>query len=139
MGKVMVKKIKGMPLDTTFTRKHHSMIDSSYFNYVQEGMRSAVMTGTSTGADVQGVEVCGKTGTAQNAGADHSIFMCFAPRQNPKICLLIFVENGGHGATVAVPLAGLLLEKYLFGKIAENHIWKEENLLKTNLMYFVSP
>jgi penicillin-binding protein 2 len=135
----LVKKIKGMPLDTTFTRKNYSMIDSSYFNYVQEGMRDAVMTGTSTGADVQGVEVCGKTGTAQNAGADHSIFMCFAPRQNPKICLLIFVENGGHGATVAVPLAGLLLEKYLFGKIAENHIWKEENLLKINLMRYVSP
>lgn len=135
----LVKKIKGAPLDTTFTRKHYSMIDSSYFNYIQEGMRSAVMRGTSTGADVQGVEVCGKTGTAQNAGADHSIFMCFAPRQDPKICLLIFVENGGHGATVAVPLASLLLEKYLFGKIADNRIWKEESLLKINLMRYVSP
>jgi len=97
------------------------------------------MHGTSTGVDIPGIEVCGKTGTAQNAGADHSIFMCFAPRQNPKICLLIFVENGGFGATVAVPMASLLLEKYLNGSIAENRIWKEENLLKTNLMHFVSP
>ncbi|HET9570668.1 MAG TPA: penicillin-binding protein 2 [Bacteroidales bacterium] len=135
----LVKRVKGTTLDTLYTRKNFTMIDSSYFNYVQEGMRGAVVSGTSTGVDVPGIEVCGKTGTAQNAGPDHSIFMCFAPRQNPKICLLIFVENGGFGATVAVPMASLLLEKYLKGSIAENRLWKEENLLKINLMRFVSP
>jgi len=135
----LVKKIKGAPLDTAYTRKHFTRIDSTYFSYIQEGMRGAVLRGTSTGVDVPGIEVCGKTGTAQNAGADHSIFMCFAPRQHPTICLLIFVENGGFGATVAVPMASLLLEKYLKGSIAENRIWKEENLLKINLMRFVSP
>jgi len=135
----LVKKVKGTALDTLYTRKNFSMIDSSYFNYIQEGMRGAVVSGTSTGVDVPGIEVCGKTGTAQNAGSDHSIFMCFAPRQNPKICLLIFVENGGFGATVAVPMASLLLEKYLKGSIAGNRLWIEENLLKINLMRFVSP
>ncbi len=135
----LVKNVKGSPLDTLYSRKHYTMVDSTYFNYIQEGMRGAVVSGTSTGVDVPGIEVCGKTGTAQNAGADHSIFMCFAPRQNPKICLLIFVENGGFGATVAVPMASLLLEKYLIGSIAENRIWKEENLLKINLMRYVSP
>lgn len=135
----LVKKIKGTPLDTAYTRKHFTRIDSTYFSYIQEGMRGAVLRGTSTGVDVPGIEVCGKTGTAQNAGADHSIFMCFAPRQQPTICLLIFVENGGFGATVAVPMASLLLEKYLKGSIAADRIWKEENLLKINLMRFVSP
>jgi penicillin-binding protein 2 len=135
----LVKKVKGTLLDTLYTRKNYTMVDSTYFSYIQEGMRGAVVSGTSTGVDVPGIEVCGKTGTAQNTGADHSIFMCFAPRQNPKICLLIFVENGGFGATVAVPMASLLLEKYLKGSIAENRIWKEENLLKINLMRYVSP
>ncbi|MCX6307391.1 MAG: penicillin-binding transpeptidase domain-containing protein, partial [Bacteroidia bacterium] len=85
----LVKNVKGAPLDTVYTNKRYTMVDSTYFNYIQEGMRGAVVSGTSTGVDVPGIEVCGKTGTAQNAGADHSIFMCFAPRQNPKICLLM--------------------------------------------------
>jgi len=87
---------------------------------------------------VPGIDVCGKTGTAQNSGADHSIFMCFAPMQDPKICLLVFVENGGFGASVAVPMASLLLEKYLNGSVAPGRIWKEEMLLRTNMMNFVS-
>jgi penicillin-binding protein 2 len=136
----LVKKIKGGVLDTMYTHKNYTKIDSSYFRYIQEGMLGAVLHGTSTGVTVPGIDVCGKTGTAQNtAGSDHSIFMCFAPMQDPKICLLIFVENGGFGATVAVPMASLLLEKYLKGSIEPNRIWKEENLLKTNLMHFVSP
>jgi len=134
----IVKNVKGGVLDTTYTRRHYTKVDSSYFRYIQEGMRGAVLHGTSTSVALPGIDVCGKTGTAQNAGADHSIFMCFAPMQNPKICLLVFVENGGFGATVAVPMASLLLEKYLKGSIASNRLWMEENLLNTNLMYFVS-
>ena len=135
----LVKKVKGEKLDTLYQRKHYSKVDSSYFKYIHEGMYGATQQGTATGVAVPGIEVCGKTGTAQNSGADHSIFMCFAPKQNPKICLLVFVENGGFGATVAVPMASLLLEKYLKGSIEPNRIWKEENLLKTNLMSFVTP
>lgn len=135
----LVKKIKGGQLDTLYQRKHYSKVDSSYFKYIHEGMYGATQKGTATGVAVPGIDVCGKTGTAQNSGADHSIFMCFAPKQNPKICLLVFVENGGFGATVAVPMASLLLEKYLKGSIEPSRIWKEENLLKTNLMSFVTP
>jgi penicillin-binding protein 2 len=135
----LVKGIKGGTLDPLYTQKHQTKIDSSMFRYVHEGMHSSTLHGTSTGVAVPGVDVCGKTGTAQNAGPDHSIFMCFAPMQDPKICILVFVENGGFGATVAVPMASLLLEKYLKGSIEPNRLWKEDNLLNTNLMSFVSP
>jgi penicillin-binding protein 2 len=135
----LVKKVKGVPLDTAYTRRHITPIDSTWFYYIQQGMFNATQRGTSTGVSIPGIDVCGKTGTAQNAGADHSIFMCFAPRQDPKICLLVFVENGGFGAEVAVPIASLLLEKYLRGAVDPSRIWKEENVLKTNLMSFVSP
>ncbi|MEA4840120.1 MAG: penicillin-binding protein 2 [Bacteroidales bacterium] len=134
----IVKKIKGGVLDTLYTRKHVTKIDSSNFKPVIEGMYESVMHGTSVGVAVPGINVCGKTGTAQNTGGkDHSIFMCFAPMENPRICLLVFVENGGFGASCAVPMASLLLEKYLTGKIADNRIWKEDILLNQNLMQFV--
>jgi len=134
----IVKKIKGGVLDTLYTRKHVTKIDSSNFKPVIQGMYESVMHGTSGGAAVPGFNVCGKTGTAQNTGGkDHSIFMCFAPMENPRICLLVFVENGGFGASCAVPMASLLLEKYLTGKIADNRIWKEDLLLNQNLMQFV--
>jgi len=135
----LVKKIKGGALDTLYTKRHETGIDAKNFDPVIQGMRGAVLGGTAGGVQIPGIEICGKTGTAQNtAGADHSIFMCFAPMQNPKICLLVFVENGGFGATNAVPIASLLLEKYLNGKVAENRLWIENRLLNTNLMYFVS-
>ncbi|MDD2611355.1 MAG: penicillin-binding transpeptidase domain-containing protein, partial [Bacteroidales bacterium] len=134
----IVKKIKGGVLDTLYTKRHVTMIDSSNFKPVIEGMYESVMHGTSVGVAVPGINVCGKTGTAQNTGGkDHSIFMCFAPMENPRICLLVFVENGGFGASCAVPMASLLLEKYLTGKIADNRIWKEDLLLNQNLMQFV--
>jgi penicillin-binding protein 2 len=134
----LVKKIKEGTLDGRYAQKQYTKVDSSYFTYVQQGMRDAVLHGTSTSVSLPGIDVCGKTGTAQNAGADHSIFMCFAPMQSPKICLLVFVENGGFGATVAVPMASLLLEKYLKGSIDPKRLWIENKLLNTNLMYFVS-
>jgi penicillin-binding protein 2 len=134
----LVRKVKGGSLDPLYRKKRYTKIDSVYFNPVIEGMRGAVLHGTSMGVAVPGIDVCGKTGTAQNAGADHSIFMCFAPMQKPKICMLVFVENGGFGATVAVPMASLLLEKYLKGSIDPSRLWIENNLLNTNLMHFVS-
>jgi len=134
----LVKSVKGEKLDTLYSKRRYTTIDSSYFNPVIEGMRGAVVSGTSMGVAVPGINICGKTGTAQNAGADHSIFMCFAPMENPKICLLVFVENGGFGATWGVPMASLLLEKYLKGSVASNRLWLEERLLNANLMQFVS-
>jgi len=134
----LVKSIKNGVLDTSYTKKQYTSIDSSNFNPIILGMHGAVLGGTSMAVSIPGIDVCGKTGTAQNAGADHSIFMCFAPMENPKICLLVFVENGGFGATTAVPMASLLLEKYLKGKIDKNRLWMEDRLLNQNIMQFVS-
>lgn len=133
----LVKRIKGATMDTIYTQKRYSGIDSVFFLPVIEGMHGAVLSGTARNVAVPGINICGKTGTAQNAGADHSIFMCFAPMEDPKICLLVFVENGGFGATLGVPMASLLIEKYLRGSIAENRLWIENRLLNTNIMQFV--
>ena len=132
----MVKAIEGESLDPRFTTPHRVSVDSVHFQPIVEGMRAAVTEsfGTSRGVAVPGIEVCGKTGTAQNAGVDHSIFMCFAPKENPQIALLVFIENGGFGATWAVPMASLLLEQYLKGDIAPNRKWMETRLLNANLM-----
>lgn len=132
----MVKAIEGESLDPRFTTPHRVSVDSVHFQPIVEGMRAAVTEsfGTSRGVAVPGIEVCGKTGTAQNAGVDHSIFMCFAPMENPQIALLVFIENGGFGATWAVPMASLLLEQYLKGDIAPNRKWMETRLLNANLM-----
>lgn len=135
----LVKKVKGGMLDTLYTKKHYTGIDQANFDPVIEGMRGAVLHGTSIGVSIPGINICGKTGTAQNAaGADHSIFMCFAPMENPKICILVFVENAGFGAAWSVPLASLLLEKYLKGSVDPYRKGIEDRLLNANLMQFVS-
>src|SRR5699024_5634449 len=93
------------------------------------GMRAAVTGGTCrvAGAILPDVEVCGKTGTAQNRGHDHSVFMGFAPMNNPKIAIAVYVENGGFGAVYGVPIGALMMEQYLKGKLSpENEIRAEE-------------
>jgi len=134
----LVKGVEGEVLDSTYKKNHITSIDPINFDPVVEGMRGAAIYGTASGVAVPGIEICGKTGTAQNTGApDHSIFMCFAPTEKPRIAMLVFVENGGFGATWAVPMASLLIEKYINGSIAENRLWMEDRLLNTNLMQFV--
>ena len=80
-------------------------------------MRSSVLGGTCKALGSMPFEVCGKTGTAQNRGQDHSVFMGFAPMNNPKIAIAVYVENGGFGADYGVPIGGLMMEKYLTGKL----------------------
>ncbi|MBO5846534.1 MAG: penicillin-binding protein 2 [Bacteroidales bacterium] len=132
----MVKAIEDEQIDEKYTTRHRVSVDSIHFEPIIQGMRGAVTAsyGTSRGVAIPGIEVCGKTGTAQNAGVDHSIFMCFAPKDNPQIAMLVFIENGGFGATWAVPMASLLLEQYLNGEIAPNRRWMETRLLNANLM-----
>ena len=81
-------------------------------------MRQAVTKGTATILNGTTYPVCGKTGTAENAGKDHSAFIGFAPMNHPKIAIAVYVEHGGFGADVAAPIAGLLMEKYLKGKLS---------------------
>ena len=114
----IVSKVEGRPLDTLYTRRHYTMVKPRYYNYIVRGMRSAVLSGTCRGASIPGIEVCGKTGTAQNRGRDHSVFLGFAPMYNPHIAISIYIENGGFGADFAVPIGGLMIEQYLKGKLS---------------------
>lgn len=99
-----------------FTQRINVGINSTYFNSVIEGMSRVVNQGGGTAiySKIPGIEMCGKTGTVQNPhGADHSVFVAFAPRNNPKIAIAVIVENSGYGATWSAPIASLLVEKYL--------------------------
>lgn len=114
----VVRKVQDEPLDTTFTRRHYTKAPRSAYEYVVAGMRSAVVGGTCHSANRGDFAICGKTGTAQNRGHDHSVFMGFAPMDNPKIAVAVYVENGGWGATYGVPLGALIMEKYINGKLS---------------------
>lgn len=128
----VVKQIQDTVIDTKYRIKHYSGINPRYYDPIREGMALSVLGGTSTAAALPGIEICGKTGTAQNPhGEDHSIFMAFAPRVNPKIAIAVYVENAGFGATYAAPIASLMIEKYLNRQIAPGRIRKETQLKNT--------
>ena len=114
----IVKEVKGQPLDKKYTEKHVTKAARSAYDYIVKGMRSSVMGGTCHSANRSDYEVCGKTGTAQNRGHDHSVFMGFAPMNNPKIAIAVYVENGGFGATFGVPIGALMMEQYINGKLS---------------------
>ena len=129
----IVKEIEDNELDSIYRNPRYPTIDREYYEMVVKGMRAAVdgSTGSATcrmaGAILPGVEVCGKTGTAQNRGKDHSVFMGFAPMDNPKIAIAVYVENGGFGATYGVPIGAMMMDQYLHGKLSpENEIRAEE-------------
>lgn len=135
----VVKEIQDMPLDTLYTRRRYPTIDSHYYEYVAEGMRGAVIGSpygaTCRGANLPDIEVCGKTGTAENPhGKDHSIFMGFAPYHQPKVAICVFVENAGFGATYAVPIGRLMIEKYLNREISEADKMLEEAMINTVIL-----
>jgi len=116
----VVKKVKDEPMDTLYTNKHYTLAKRSAYDLVIQGMKSSVEKGTCKSAKNPDYQVCGKTGTAQNRGHDHSIFMGFAPMDNPKIAIAVYVENGGFGATFGVPIGALMMEQYINGELSEN-------------------
>lgn len=127
----IIKKIKGQKIDPKFTTKNKTTIDTKYFQPVIDGLFDVYNKGTASHLKVEGLEICGKTGTAENFAKvygkrvklkDHSIFVAFAPRINPKIAIAVFVENGGFGATIAGPIASLMIEKYLKDKITRKDL-----------------
>jgi penicillin-binding protein 2 len=122
--------------DLRFTAKHKISIDSVNFEYIINGMDQAVNGddgATATVAAIKDIVVCGKTGTAQNAqGEDHSIFIAFAPKEDPKIAIAVYVENAGFGATYAAPVASLMIEKFIKGQIS--NIGLEEYIINLNLV-----
>lgn len=113
----IIKKIEGeKSIDTNFTTKKYSTINTEFFLPIIEAMNQVTEgeEGTAKNGFIDGIEICGKTGTAQNPhGDDHSIYIAFAPKDNPKIAIAVYVENGGWGSTWAVPIGSLMIEKYL--------------------------
>lgn len=115
----IVGKIEGDTLRKEFLTPKKTLAGREAYETVVQGMREAVLNGTCRGANIPGWEVCGKTGTAQNRGKDHSAFMGFAPMNNPKIAIAVYVENGGFGAVYGVPIGALIMELYLNGELSE--------------------
>ena len=125
----VVKEVQDTPLDSLYTDKRYTMVERKNYEIVAEGMRNAVIGGTCRGAAITDIEVCGKTGTAENPhGKDHSAFIGFAPYRNPKVAICVYVENGGFGATYGVPIGKLMMEKYLKGEISEENKLLEETM-----------
>lgn len=130
----IVKDIGGNGIDKKYKEKHYAKVESKYFKPVIDAMESVVTEGTGMIAYVPGLNICGKTGTAQNPhGKDHSIFIAFAPKDNPKIAVSVYIENAGFGSTWAAPVASLIIEKYLTDTITRPWLVKrisEANLIK---------
>lgn len=137
----IIKKIKGEQIDKKFKTKHFATIDKKHFAPMISGLFDVYNFGTASALRVEGIDICGKTGTAENYAKiggkrtkleDHSIFVAFAPKDNPKIAIAILVENGGFGATIAGPIASLMIEKYLRHKITRTDL--EKRTLERSLL-----
>ena len=127
------KKIGDTPMKSF--KKHQTMVEAKHFEPVISGMWRVVNedAGTAGRARIEGIEVCGKTGTVQNPhGKDHSVFIAFAPKENPKIAIAVIVENSGFGGTWAAPIASLMIENYLFKDCKSPE--KETRVLEANLL-----
>ncbi len=134
----ILKSVKNDTIPTRFKTIHNTGIDSINFAPVIKGMELAIWGEYGTTARIAripDISICGKTGTAQNPhGKDHSIFVAFAPKENPKIAIAVYVENSGFGATYAAPIASLLIEKYLKREIHPSRKWLETRMAEINLI-----
>jgi len=120
-------------VNSSYIEKVQGSIDPAYFIPVIDGMEQVVLAGTATNARLDSISICAKTGTAQNPHGDsHSIFVAFAPKENPKIAVSVIVENAGWGATWAAPIASLMIEKYLKGTVTRKEV--EEQMINCNLI-----
>ena len=117
-----------------YLEKHYVGIDSSHFGVVIDAMETVVKQGTGFRAAIPDITVCGKTGTSQNPhGEDHSVFVAFAPKEDPKIAISVYVQNAGQGARAAASIAGLMMEKYLTGEIKK--VWIEDYVKTGHFIY----
>ncbi len=134
----MVREVKGDTINSKFIAPKYPTIEPKYFDAIAQGMRGAVIGSaygaTARRANIPGIEICGKTGTAQNRGNDHSVFIGFAPYKNPKIAISVYVEYGGFGGTWAAPIGALMIEKYLHGEISEDRQGLVKEISNTNLI-----
>ena len=136
----IIKESGSVGIDPKYKERQYTMVDTSYFSTLVEGMYMAVNSGYGSGAtasvaEVEGLDICGKTGTAQNPhGDDNSVFICFAPKDNPKIAVAAYIEHGSFGARWAAPIASLLTEKYLTGEIRESRKPLEKRMMEGKLL-----
>ena len=122
-------------LNPRYMEKHYVGVEKKYFDLVVNGMSKVVSSGTARLARIDSIEVCGKTGTAQNPhGENHSVFIAFAPRDNPQIAIAVFIENSGYGGTWAAPISSLMIEKYIKGYVSPKRKWLEKRMLEGNLL-----
>jgi penicillin-binding protein 2 len=131
----VVKKIEDNQLDTLYSKRRYTMASKQAYETVVQGMRSAALGGTCHELAKYDFMACGKTGTAQNRGHDHSVFMGFAPMDDPKIAVAVYVENGGWGATYGVPIGGLIMEQYLHGELSEASKAKAQEIQDKRINY----
>ncbi len=136
----IIKEIQNLPMiNPRFTRRFNTTIDTTWYGTAIEGMEMAVNGGTGSTARIAKLDdiiVCGKTGTAENPhGEDHSIFIAFAPKDNPEIAIAVYVENAGFGSTYAAPIASLMIEKYLKNEISYRRKWIEQRMLNADLIH----
>lgn len=137
----IVKKIDNKAItDSAYTIPKYTSIDKKHFEPIIEGMHEVFKSGTAKWVNIDGIDMVGKTGTAENFTrvdgkkiqlTDHSILVAFAPKDDPKIAIAVFIENGGYGATVAAPITSLLIEKYLTGTVKRK--WMEDLMIKKDL------
>ena len=132
-----LQEIENEEMDSIYTTKRYTKVSKEHYETVVQGMRAAVTGGTCRAANLEGLDVCGKTGTAQNRGKDHSAFMGFAPMDNPKIAVAVYVENGGWGATYGVPIGALIMEKYLKGELSPQSELKATDIQTRRIDYGV--
>jgi penicillin-binding protein 2 len=133
----LVKEFKddAIKIREEFTTPKHVRVHKKHFEPIVNGMAATVLSGTGTRAYVPGLAICGKTGTSENPfGEDHSVFFGFAPKDNPKVAIAVFVENAGGGGAVAAPIAGLMMEKYLNKAIDPYRKYVEERILNIKLI-----
>ena len=131
----VVKRVQGEKMDTIYSQRRYSKASREAYDYVVQGMRASATGGTCHELARYDFMACGKTGTAQNRGHDHSVFMGFAPMDNPKIAVAVYVENGGWGATYGVPIGGLIMEQFINGKLSEASMKKADEFQHRYIAY----
>ena len=131
----VVKRVQDGKIDSLYTQRRYTKASRQSYDYVVQGMRASATGGTCHELAKYDFMACGKTGTAQNRGHDHSVFMGFAPMDNPKIAVAVYVENGGWGATYGVPIGGLIMEQYINGHLSEASLKKAEEFQNKHISY----
>lgn len=129
----IVKGIENDQIDPQYKIPYYAAIASKHYPPLKDALEKVVTSGTARSAYVEGLEICGKTGTAQNPhGENHSIFFAFAPKEKPKIVVSVYVENAGYGSTWAAPIASLMIQKHLTDSIANP--WTEQRITEADLI-----